>query len=348
MFGWLRRREQRASPSGPTYTDAVVAALVANAEGIPSDPGATAALEAAAGLISRALSMATVEGGRGVLTPAVLTLAGREMVRQGEALFRLSMSGGRVMAIPAAHWDVRGMGTRWWYRMDMPSPDITETVVESGDGVLHFRYACDAATPWKGISPLGYASATGKLIASIETALAGEAAGPFGHVLPLPDGVDDATKTTLKADLEKIRGGLRLVDSTAGGWGEGQAAKPSGDWLQRRIGADPPASVVSLRSDSALSVLAACGVPPALVIPGEGGGAREAWRRFLHGTLHPLGTIIQQEAADKLAEPDLAIRFDKLFASDLTGRARAFQSMVGAGMEAGKAAGLAGLMEAED
>ena len=34
-------------------------------------------------------------------------------------------------------------------------------------------------------------------------------------------------------------------------------------------------------------------------------------------------------------------------AADLSGRARAFQSMVGAGMDAAKAAGLAGLMEAE-
>ena len=32
----------------------------------------------------------------------------------------------------------------------------------------------------------------------------------------------------------------------------------------------------------------------------------------------------------------------------LSGRARAFQSLVGGGMDVGKAAGLAGLMQAED
>ena len=257
------------------------------------------------------------------------------------------MADGMVRAMPAAHWDVRGGSARWWYRMDLPSPDVTETVTEPGDGVLHFRFATDAIRPWRGISPLGFASATGKLTASLEQALAGEAAGPFGHVLPLPE-VKEATKTTLKADLEKIRGGLRLVDTVSGAWGEGRQAAPAGDWTQRRIGADPPASVVSLRSDAALAVLAACGVPPALVIPGEGSGAREAWRRFLHGTLHPLGEVIREEAAYKLGEPNLSISFDKLFASDLTGRARAFQSMVSAGMEPGKAAALAGLMEPED
>lgn len=44
---------------------------------------------------------------------------------------------------------------------------------------------------------------------------------------------------------------------------------------------------------------------------------------------------------------DVSFSFDRLFASDLQGRARAFQSMVGGGMDPGKAAGLAGLMEAE-
>ena len=45
---------------------------------------------------------------------------------------------------------------------------------------------------------------------------------------------------------------------------------------------------------------------------------------------------------------DIALDWDELRASDIAGRARAFQSMVGAGMDLAKAAGLAGLMvEAE-
>ena len=42
---------------------------------------------------------------------------------------------------------------------------------------------------------------------------------------------------------------------------------------------------------------------------------------------------------------DFAFNFDKLFASDLSGRARAFGSMVQGGMDVTKAATLAGLME---
>ncbi|MCY4511315.1 MAG: hypothetical protein OXG35_30780 [Acidobacteria bacterium] len=42
------------------------------------------------------------------------------------------------------------------------------------------------------------------------------------------------------------------------------------------------------------------------------------------------------------------MNLDRLFAADLAGRARAFQSMVGGGMDPGKAAGLAGLMTGDD
>ena len=44
---------------------------------------------------------------------------------------------------------------------------------------------------------------------------------------------------------------------------------------------------------------------------------------------------------------DLALNFDALFAADLSGRARAFQSMVGGGMDVAKAAALSGLTEQE-
>ena len=46
-------------------------------------------------------------------------------------------------------------------------------------------------------------------------------------------------------------------------------------------------------------------------------------------------------------EADVTLNFDALFAADLAGRARAFQSLVGGGMDPGKAAGLAGVMESE-
>lgn len=345
------RRESRAAATPPAdYTDVLAALILARAEGVDVDPGATAALETAAGLVSRAFAVASITPGgarTAALTAPVLACIGRELIRRGEAVFVLNVDGGRVQALPASHWEVRGGRTpdSWWYRLDMPAPDSTGTITVPGAGVLHFRGAVDVRRPWEGIAPLSWASATGRLSGALEQALAGEAAGPFGHVIPTPDSGTD--RTALKADLERLRGGIRLVDTTASGWGDTRAAAPAGDWKQQRIGADPPAEVVSLRSEAAMAVLGACGVPPPLVAPGDGTAAREAWRRFLHGTIHPLGDLVADECSRKLGI-DVRLSFDRLFASDLSGRARAFQSMVNGGMPADKAASLAGLMESED
>ena len=52
---------------------------------------------------------------------------------------------------------------------------------------------------------------------------------------------------------------------------------------------------------------------------------------------------VVSELSDKL-DSNVTLSFDRMFAFDLSGRARAFQSMVGGGMDVAKAAALAGLM----
>ena len=91
-------------------------------------------------------------------------------------------------------------------------------------------------------------------------------------------------------------------------------------------------------------MLAAAGVPTELVESKSGTADRESWRRFLFGSLGPMAATIQEELRRKLEVPDLSLSFRELRASDLAGRARAFQSMVGGGMEPGKAAALSGLV----
>ena len=78
----------------------------------------------------------------------------------------------------------------------------------------------------------------------------------------------------------------------------------------------------------------------------EGTGAREAFRRFLHATIAPAARLVEVELSAKL-DTEVTLSFDALYASDITGRARAFQSMVGGGMDVAKAAALSGLMADE-
>ena len=107
-----------------------------------------------------------------------------------------------------------------------------------------------------------------------------------------------------------------------------------------------PAPLVDLHQAASREVLAAVGVNPALFSAGDGTAAREAWRQLLFGVVAPLGRIVQHELQAKL-ETEVTISWEELRASDLSGRARAFQSMVGGGMDVTKAASLAGLMDAE-
>ena len=70
-------------------------------------------------------------------------------------------------------------------------------------------------------------------------------------------------------------------------------------------------------------------------------------RRFFSLTVEPLAGLLAAELSAKL-EAEIGLSFKGRFATDLAGRARAFQSMVGAGMDLAKAAALAGFMEVEN
>ena len=135
----------------------------------------------------------------------------------------------------------------------------------------------------------------------------------------------------------------KLADWASGGAAQGGAS----EWSPRRLGAAPPPGVVEVARQATLEVLGACGIPPSLFLSSADGTAqRESFRRFLHTTLQPLTRVVEAELSEKL-EGEVTLNLDATFASDLSGRSRAFQSLVNGGMAVEKAAGLAGLMEAD-
>ena len=78
----------------------------------------------------------------------------------------------------------------------------------------------------------------------------------------------------------------------------------------------------------------------------DGTAQRESYRRFFSLTVEPLAGLLAAELSAKL-EAEIGLSFKGRFAADLSGRARAFQSLVGGGMDVSKAAGLSGLMDME-
>ena len=345
MWPFTRRTEHRQA----SYTDGVVAALLARASGTHADVTATAAVEAAAGALSRAFASAEITPNSPAtsgLTPDVLAQIGRALIVHGEIVLILAVAEGRVRLLPVASFDVTGAAdsATWRYRCDLAGPSGSVTVSRPAESVIHCQYSIDPARPWVGVGPLARARLSGRLSAELEAALGDEASGTRGYVLPIPSDGQDSSVSDLRRDIGSLHGRTALVETLAAGWGDGRMAAPRGDYQPQRLGANPPVSLATLRSDAARAVLSACGVPVELVTAGDGTGQREAWRRFLHGCVQPLAACVATELAAKLDTPTLTLGFDKLFASDLSGRARAFQSLVGGGMAVEQAAALAGLM----
>lgn len=342
-----------------SYTDALVSLIQSRAGGTaPGDPSAIAALETAAGLWARCFAAAKVspEGAASAVSPAVLALLGRELCRRGEAVLCLKIDGGGsgLRLLPAGSWDVRGGYDEraWWYRCDLFGPSGSETAVLPSAGVVHPRYAIDPARPWVGIGPLQWARLTGTLAANLEARLGDEAGAPVGALLPIPadggDGGDDDPLASLKDDIRGARGRQLLVETVSAGWGEGRTAAPQHDWKPQRFGAAPPESLPVLRSDAALSVLGACGVPPSLAMDADGTAARESWRRFVMGTVEPiLNGPVRAELAEKLGLPGLRFDLMGLWAHDGAGRATMFSKLVAGGLSPLDALQKSGLLSDE-
>ena len=351
-MGWFSKPEVEVRADS-SYTDTLVNLIVSQAGGSIVKATATAALEAAAGVVARAFAAAEVSGPPLLVDafgPAVRSMVGRSLIRSGEIVLAVDVRGGAVHFVPAADWDIQGgyAPETWRYRLSLagPSQQFTRSGV-GADQVVHFRYQVDPAMPWKGVGPLESAALAGRLSAELANALGDEASGTRGHLLPIPVDGQDPTITALKADLKTLRGRLAVVESqTTGKWTADNRQAARGGWTVERLGANPPEPLVMLHEIATRDVLSACGVSPALFGGADGTSAREAWRLALHGVIAPLADLVVGEISEKTGE-QMSINFDKLRASDVSGRARAFQSLTGGGLSVGSAAVLAGFEGAE-
>ena len=123
-FGKRAPPVETRQAGGAGFTDAVTRALIAEATGgTVRTPAATAALEAAAGAYSRAFAVASVTPATpttAALTPELLALAARDLIRRGEFVWLIDVAGdGAVRLLPAGSWDVRSESARsdYFYRL---------------------------------------------------------------------------------------------------------------------------------------------------------------------------------------------------------------------------------------
>ena len=359
-----RKPETRASNNGGgDFFDAVVSQIEAQAATKAADAGATAAIEACSGQLSRALMAATVEGpdmAAAAITPAVLGQIGRDLIRGGASLWRIDTGPRGVMLREVAQWfwhqGRTPDPTTWRVRSTEYGPSGSVTHLLPFEAVVWLTWGQSTTTPWIGRSPASWAPLTAKLAAESERSLGDEAGGPVANLLPVPqdpaspDGDLDSDAdplAQLRADVAAARGRALLVETTAAGFGEGMSSAPRKDWIAGRLGPNPPAEVVEAARDAFNRMCAACGTPPALFdARADGTSQREALRRWHMGTVLPLARLVEHELNAKL-ETTVRLRFD-LHATDLAGRASAFKGLVAAGMEIDRALAITGLLMTEE
>ena len=196
----------------------------------------------------------------------------------------------------------------------MSALSVRETVVP-GASVLHFRYAVDPSRPWTGVSPIQWARLTAAGLANLEAMVISEAGSPFGYLLPVPSEVEDDEddpNSARRADLAGARGRTLIVGDPSLDVESAGQLRAGAYRSVARFGANPPASVEGLRSETGRDVLAACGLSSALFNQSSDGTVRrEAYRQALHIGVRPVVRLMTAELQAKLDAPGPGARHER-------------------------------------
>ena len=286
-----------ASAGSTNYTDILVSALLQQSRGETISARALGSQEIAAGIVSRAMSLATVTGDMGLLTTRVLAEAARDLVVNGEAIYKLDVDPltGAVRLLRATSYSVHGHSpdpSTWFYDLSLFGPTASRMVKCSAATVLHVRYATLNAQPWRGLSPLRLANATGSLSARLTQALEQESSVANARIIPMPAGQSTAVSNAIRNLITQPESGrVVLPETTKGSAGPGSA--PMRDYRADRLGFDAPASEEQLYRTLLMEIVSICGVPWSLA-PGSGAAGpaiREGQRELLTGTVIPLARL---------------------------------------------------------
>ena len=330
---WQQPTEDRQAVGG--YTQIISALIGAQAAGTTQQASATAATEAVAGALSRAFADARVDGPADVaaaLSPRTLAQIGRDLVRVGESLHVIRMSGGRLRLAPSSTWYWEGGSdpADWTCTATSYGPSGSSTWRVPMSSVIFLMWGSPTARPYHGLSPGTWAADTSRLTANTERSLANETGGPLAQLIPVPQDGGDGDEDTdplagLKSDIAAAKGNALLVETTAGGWQEGKVAAPTSDWKQQRLGPMPPEAMVRLAESAFGRSLAAAGCSPSLFNDADGTSKREALRQWHLGVVRPLARMLSAELSEKFDVP-IRLRFDN-YPTDMVSRATVFSKL---------------------
>ncbi len=338
-------------PETRSYTDTIVSAYLASATGGLNDaPLETGALEIAAGIYSRCLAAAEVDGPEAfkrALTPSFLAQVGRDLIRAGNSYHLIKVGrDGTIKLLPQSSVTVVGQNAdsdSWVYISSENGPSASVQRTVRSREMIHFMTGVSRQRPWEGQPPWAFAKSTSGAIAGLEKILSREANAPHGSVMGLPESpvVDDAETVKplegFRNDLGTAKGRTLLVESPSQ-WQGGAPGTTKGSGVDITPFGFDRSLIDALRTATGRDVLSACGVPLGLIEgSGDGTKARESYRQWLHGSLRPIARLIEQELSEKF-ETDIRLDFNGLHAADVAGRSRAFKQLTEAGLTKEEAA----------
>ena len=223
--------------------------------------------------------------------------------------------------------DCNTMPSSYEYDVMLAGPTRTQSYTHiPAQRILHFTYSTQAATPYRGNSPLEVAALAGRLSSATVKALADESGGPLAHLMGLPLDGDDPSIAPFKLAIGAAHGGLATIEN--GDWGASNGAFV--DLVPKRLGPTPPEPFVMLAQQASNEVYAACGFSPNLFVPGSADSLQNAWRLALFAVIAPLGKKVAAQLNAKLGD-GITLQWDELQSSDSQPRARALGGLVDAG-----------------
>ena len=308
-----KRPEQRAD-----WGDTLVERYMIEAETAKSDISRLAVAEACAGVLGRCFTAARVDG-TDLLTPDQLDIIGRSLILRGEYVALITADG---YLAPASTADILGSSANpmeWIYRCQYNSPGGgSHAVVAPAESVLHVRTGASRAAPWRGRSPLLGAMSDVELTMAAARSLQGEASVKSHEYLAPP--VDNPASRLSADQVSTLTDRIRRMSN-------GKTVVLSDPVAVTRTGPAPSATLDAARKTSSMEIAAAAGIPPVLLqAGGDGGAAREGYRRLTRATVEPLGRLLAHEATIKLGGP-VTLDFKALRASDTAMAARAFAAL---------------------
>ena len=257
--------------------------------------GGSGAVEYAAGLVGRPLSVGAVDG-TDLLTPIVLAEIGRACLIRGESLHALVVDAAGFRLSPASSWSIAAGNdapSTWRYQVYLGGPGQQRVMGLGVDSVLHVIRDPDTQQPWRGIPASTRAAAAVATYNSVERQVEQETGIPARLLLPLGQQISARETKRIK---KGITDGVRKI--LLAPWDH-----EKGTWTAARLGPDVPTAHVTLLRDAYGRVLSALGIPTVFSDPDPPGASLREGRRLLQeDTIEPLAQLVSFAASRLLHE----------------------------------------------